>query len=63
MNINPVYPLKPRSTHKGLGIFLNFKLSFHNHANHIFTNCIKLLGLVISITFTLSLLNACTDCT
>jgi hypothetical protein len=33
---------------KDLGIFIHF----HNHVNHIFSHCIKLLGLVSSITFT-----------
>jgi hypothetical protein len=33
---------------KDLGIFIHF----HIHVNHIFSHCIKLLGLVSSITFT-----------
>jgi MFS-type transporter involved in bile tolerance (Atg22 family) len=41
---------------KDLGIFLDSKLQFHDHVNHVFSHCtsIKLLGLVRSITFTSS---------
>jgi hypothetical protein len=37
-----------------LGVFIDAKLHFHNHINQIFSHCIKLLGLVRSITFTFS---------
>jgi hypothetical protein len=37
---------------KDLGIFLYSKFQFHNNVNYIFFHCIKLLGLVRSITFT-----------
>jgi hypothetical protein len=40
-----------------LGIFLDSKLHFHTHVNHVFSCCIKLLGLVRSITFTFSSLD------
>jgi hypothetical protein len=39
---------------KDLGIFIDSKLQFHNHVNHIFSHSIKLLGPVRSITFTFS---------
>jgi hypothetical protein len=43
-----------QSSIKDLGIFLDSKLHFHNHVNHIFSRCIKLLGPVRTITFTFS---------
>jgi hypothetical protein len=42
---------------KDLEIFLDSKLQFHDHVNHVFSPCIKLLGLVRSITFTFSSLD------
>jgi hypothetical protein len=42
---------------KDLGIFLDSKLQFHDHVNHVFSHCINLLGLVRSITFTFSSLD------
>jgi hypothetical protein len=39
---------------KYLGVFLDAKFHFHNHVNYIFSHCIKLLGLVRSITFNFS---------
>jgi hypothetical protein len=39
---------------KDLGVFIDAKLNFHDHVNYIFTQCIKLLGLVRSITFNFS---------
>jgi hypothetical protein len=39
---------------KDLGIFLYSKLNFHNHVNRVYSHCIKLLGVVRSITFTFS---------
>jgi hypothetical protein len=42
---------------KDLGIFLDSKLQFHDHVNHVFSHCIKLLGLARSITFTFSSLD------
>jgi hypothetical protein len=39
---------------KDMGVFVDAKLYFHNHVNHIFSHCIKLLGLVRSITFNFS---------
>jgi hypothetical protein len=39
---------------KDLGVFIDIKLHFHNHVNHIFSHSIKLLGLVRSINFTFS---------
>jgi hypothetical protein len=39
---------------KDLGIFLDSKLHFHNHANFVFSHCIKLLGLDRNITFNFS---------
>jgi hypothetical protein len=48
---------------KDLEIFIDIKLHFDNHIDHIFSHCIKLLGLVRSSTFTFSFLNVCTDYT
>jgi hypothetical protein len=42
---------------KDLGIFLDSKLQFHDHINHVFSHCIKLLGLARSISFTFSSLD------
>jgi hypothetical protein len=41
---------------KDLGMFIDTKFHFHNHVNHVSSHCIKLFGLVRSITFTLSFL-------
>jgi hypothetical protein len=41
---------------KYLGIFLDSKLYFYNHVNFIFSRCVKLLGLVRSVTFNFSYL-------
>jgi hypothetical protein len=35
---------------KDLGVFIDSKLHFHNHVEYIFSQCIKLLGLVHTIT-------------
>jgi hypothetical protein len=35
---------------KYLGVYIDAKLHFHYHVNHIFSDCIKLLGLIRSIT-------------
>jgi hypothetical protein len=39
-------------TIKGLGIFIDAKLDFYNHANYIFSYYINLLDLLRSITLT-----------
>jgi hypothetical protein len=39
------------SSIKDLGVFIDSKLYFHNHVDSIFSECIKLLGLIRSITF------------
>jgi hypothetical protein len=39
---------------KDLGVFIDAKLHFHGHVNYIFPHCIKLFGLVLSITFNFS---------
>jgi hypothetical protein len=39
---------------KDLGVFIDSKLHFHNHVDYIFSQCIKLLGLVRAITFPFS---------
>jgi hypothetical protein len=36
---------------KDLGVFFDSKSYFHNHVDFIFSECIKLLGLIRSITF------------
>jgi hypothetical protein len=33
-----------------LGVYIDGKFHFHDHVNHIFYDCIKLLGLIRSIT-------------
>jgi hypothetical protein len=43
---------------KDLGVFIDSKLHFHNHADYIFSQCIKLLGLVRAITFPFSSLGS-----
>jgi hypothetical protein len=39
---------------KDLGVFLDSKLHFHNHVDYVFSECIKLLGLIRSITYSFS---------
>jgi hypothetical protein len=39
---------------KDLGVFIDTKLHLHDHINYLFSHCIKLLGLVRSITFNFS---------
>jgi hypothetical protein len=39
------------SSIKDLGVFFDSKLYFHSHVDSIFSECIKLLGLIRSITF------------
>jgi hypothetical protein len=39
---------------KNLGIFMGSKLHFHNRINYKFSQCIKLLDLVRSVTFSLT---------
>jgi hypothetical protein len=39
---------------KDLGVFIDAKLHFYDHVNYIFSPCIKLLGVVCSITFNFS---------
>jgi hypothetical protein len=36
---------------RDLGVFIDSKLHFHNHIDYIFSQCIKLLGLVQATTF------------
>jgi hypothetical protein len=42
---------------KDLGVFIDFKLRFHNYVDYIFSQCIKLLGLVSTLTFSFSSLD------
>jgi hypothetical protein len=42
---------------KDLGVFIDSKLRFHNHVDYIFSQCIKLLGLVRNLTFPFSSLD------
>jgi hypothetical protein len=44
------------SSVKDLGVYLDSKLYFHTHVNFIFSQCIKLLGLIRSVTFSFSTL-------
>jgi hypothetical protein len=39
---------------KDLGVLIDNKLHFHEHINHIFSQCIKHLGLIRTITFNFS---------
>jgi hypothetical protein len=41
-----------------LGVFTDSELHFHNHVDYIFSQCIKFLGLVQTITFPLSSLGS-----
>jgi hypothetical protein len=43
---------------KDLGVFIDAKLHFHNHVNYILPHCIKLLGIVHSITLAFSSLES-----
>jgi hypothetical protein len=42
-----------------VGIFLGSKLHFHNHVNSILSQCMKVLGLVCSVTLSSSLDSVC----
>ncbi|PNF13713.1 hypothetical protein B7P43_G14358 [Cryptotermes secundus] len=46
------------SSIKDLGVFFDSKLHFHTHVNYIFSECIKLLGLIRSITYRFSSLES-----
>ncbi|PNF35360.1 hypothetical protein B7P43_G02582 [Cryptotermes secundus] len=41
---------------KDLGVYLDSELHFHDHVNFIFSQCIKMLGIIHSITFNYSTL-------
>jgi hypothetical protein len=41
---------------KDLGVYLDSKLHFHDHVNFIFSHCIKMLGLIRSVTYNYSTL-------
>jgi hypothetical protein len=47
---------RPRSI-KDLSVFFDSKLYFHNHVNFLFSECMKLLGLICSITVRVSALD------
>jgi hypothetical protein len=42
------------SSIKDLGVFFDSKLHFHNHVDYVFSECIKLLGFIRSITYSFS---------
>jgi hypothetical protein len=39
------------SSIKDLGVFFHSKLHLHNHVNYVFSEYIKLLGLICSVTY------------
>lgn len=43
---------------KDLGIYLDSKLHFHQHVDHLFSHALKLLGLIRTITFSFSTLDS-----
>jgi hypothetical protein len=43
---------------KDLGVFIDSKLYFHSHVDYIFSQSIKLLGLIHNITFSFSTLDS-----
>jgi hypothetical protein len=45
------------STIKDLGVFCDSKLHFHNHVDFMFSDCIRLLGLIHSIALIFSSLD------
>jgi hypothetical protein len=47
-------PLIHTNPTKWLVVFTDTKFQFHNHADNIFSQCIKLLGLVCTLTFSFS---------
>jgi hypothetical protein len=56
---------KPRDSYithtdciKDLGVFIDSKLYFHCHVDYIFSQSIKLLGLIRNITFSFSTLDS-----
>jgi hypothetical protein len=42
------------SSIKDLGVFFDSKLYFHEHVDYVFSDCIKLLGLIRSVTYRFS---------
>jgi hypothetical protein len=44
---------------KDLGVFFDSKLHFHKHVDYVFCDCIKLLGLMRSITYRFSSWSVC----
>ncbi|PNF39610.1 hypothetical protein B7P43_G10540 [Cryptotermes secundus] len=46
------------SSIKDLGVFFDSKLHFHTHVNYIFSECLKLLGLIRSNTYRFSSLES-----
>jgi hypothetical protein len=46
--------ITPTSSIKDLGVFLDSKLHFHNHVDYVFSECIKLLGLIRSTAYSFS---------
>jgi hypothetical protein len=44
------------SSIKDLGVHFDSKLHFHSHVDYVFSECIKLLGLIRSITYRFSYL-------
>jgi hypothetical protein len=42
------------SSIKDLGVFFDSKLHFHNHVDYVFSECIKILGLIRFITYSFS---------
>jgi hypothetical protein len=53
-----LFPSTIPRTHsvKDLGVYLDSNLHFHDHVNFIFSHCIKMLGLIRSVTFNYSTL-------
>jgi prepilin signal peptidase PulO-like enzyme (type II secretory pathway) len=52
------YSTMPRTQSvKDLGVHLDSKVHFHDHVNFIFSHCIKMLGLICSVTYNYSSLS------
>jgi hypothetical protein len=50
-------PVTRTDSIKDLGVFTDSKLRLHNHVDYIFSRCVKLLGLVRTLTFSFSSLD------
>jgi hypothetical protein len=54
MKVTTCSIITPTSSIKDLVVFFDSKLHFHNNVDYVFSECIKMLGLIRSITYRFS---------